>query len=106
VTPEQRIARSHNAERAWDEFIAPMFADMRNEYLKRMTDVAATELHAGQRADKITSLSVALRVLDNIESGMREAIRDGDIATKEKLRAQNLEGMSDARQRLLKVVGY
>jgi len=49
---------------------------------------------------------VALRVLDNLESGMREAIHDGKLATSEKLKAEKIEQMSDAQQRLLKIVGY
>ena len=82
-----------------------MFANLRDEYTGRMVEVASTELHPGSRADKITTLSVALRVVETLEAGMKEAIRDGEIAKADKLKAERIEQMSDAKQRLLKVVG-
>ena len=82
-----------------------MLENMRDEYTARIADVAVTELHPTNRSDKITTLSVALRVLNTLETGMKEAIRDGDIAKAEKLKAERIEQMSDAKQRLLKVVG-
>lgn len=105
MTPEQRIGRAARAQGAWDEFIAPMIDNLREEYTNRVAEVAATELHPANRADKITTLSVALRVLATLESGMKEAIRDGDLARKDKIRADNVERMSDAQQRLLKIAG-
>jgi hypothetical protein len=101
----ERIARAHRAQSALDEFLSPMFDDLRDEYVKRIADVAATELHPVTRADKITTLSVALRVVDTLRSGMAEVIRDGDLAKRDKLKAERVEGMSDARQRLLRIAG-
>lgn len=101
----QRIAKAHRAQSALDE-VGPILANLREEYTARIADVATTELHPSVRADKVTTLSVALRVLNTVEAGLREAIRDGELAKADKLRAQNIENMSDARQRLLKVAGY
>jgi hypothetical protein len=102
----ERIARAQRAEAVLDEFLAPMFANLREEYLTRLAEVAATELHPINRADKITSLSVALKIVGTLESGMAEIIRDGELAKAAQLKAERIEGMSDAQQRLLKIVGY
>lgn len=82
-----------------------MISALRTEYTDRLTEVASTELHPGQRSDKITTLSVALKVLGTLEAGMLEAIRDGDVAKANKLRADSIADLSDARQRLLKITG-
>ena len=105
LTPAQRIAKAQKTEQAWTE-VAPLFANLREEYTNRLTEVAATELHPTIRADKITTLSVALKVLSTLESGMREAIRDGELAEADKIRAERIEQMSDPQQRLLKIAGY
>lgn len=103
MTPTERLARAHRAQSAWDEFVSPMFAEMRNEYARRMVEVSNTELNRERRADAIATLSVALKVMDNLEGGMREAIHDGEIAHQEKLRAAKIEQMSDAQQKLLRI---
>ena len=103
MTESERIAKAHRAQSALDEFIGPMFAEMREEYRDRIEEVSNSELNPTRRADKITTLAVALRVVANIESGLREAIRDGELARSEKLRADRIEQMSDAQQRLLKI---
>jgi hypothetical protein len=101
----ERMARAHRAKAALDEFLTPMFDNLRKEYAGRMSEVAIGELHPGTRADKLTTLAVALRVVDTLQSGMAEIIRDGDLAQREKLGAEKIEQMSDAQQRLLKIVG-
>lgn len=102
----ERIARAERAQAALDEFLSLMFANLRDEYLSRISEVAATELHPTIRADKITTLSVALKVVNALESGMAEILCDGALANAEKLKAERIEHMSDAQQRLLKITGY
>ena len=102
----ERIARAHRAQSAWDEFLAPMIAAMREEYRERMVSVATTELATAARSDKITALSMALRIVDTIESGMLATIKDGELARADKLKAEAIEGMTDARRRLLNIVGH
>lgn len=102
----QRIGKGQRAQAALDEFLTPMFDNLRDEYLSRIAEVAATELHPTNRADKITALSVALRVVDTLRSGMAEVVLDGELARKDKLKADRVERMSDAQQRLLKITGY
>jgi hypothetical protein len=106
MTPEQRIARAHNAQRAWDEFVAPVLTKMRETYADRIVEIAATELSRDKRTDKITALSNVVRILDQVEAGMREAIRDGDVANAEKLRADKIEGMTAPKRRLLGMAAY
>jgi len=99
----ERIARAHRAQSALDEFLSPMLDALRTEYAGRIAEIAATELHPTIRADKITSLSIALKVIDNVRSGMVEIVRDGELANQSKARAEKIEQMSDAQQRLLKI---
>jgi hypothetical protein len=106
MTPEQRIARAHNARRAWDEFVAPVLTKMRETYAARIVEIAATELSRDKRTDKITALANAVRILDQIEGGMCDAIHDGDVANVEKLRADNIEGMTAPKRRLLGMAPY
>lgn len=106
MTAQERIAKAFRAQQAFDEFFAPMLANLREEYTSRLVDVANSELHPTNRSDKITALSNALKVVGMLEAGMREAIRDGDLAKADKLRAEKIEKMSDAQQRLLKITGY
>jgi hypothetical protein len=105
MTEAERIARAHRAQAALDEFLTPMFDDLREEYRNRIAEVATTELHPGTRADKITTLSVALRVVDTLKSGMAEIVRDGELARRDRLRADDVAKMSDAQQRLLRIAG-
>jgi hypothetical protein len=103
VTPDQRIARAHRAEQAWEEFFGPMIGELKAAYSERLVEVANTELSRDKRADKITALSNAMKILAVLESGMREAIRDGDLAKQEKLKAEKIEQMSAPQRRLLNI---
>ena len=105
MTHAERIAAAHRAQSALDEFISPMLDEIEAEWLSRMSEVATTELAPHLRADKITSLSVALKITKTIRAGLMESVRDGEIAKSEKLKAESIEQMSDARQRLLKIAG-
>lgn len=105
MTEAERIARAHRAQAALDEFVGPACANLREEYFAKMASVATTELHPAIRADAITTLSVALKVVDLVCAGMNEIIKDGELASKSKARSEEISRMSDAQQRLLKIVG-
>ena len=102
----ERIARAARAQALYDEFIEPLLDDMEAEYTARIVEVANTELHPANRSDKIATLSNALRIASNIRAGLKASIMDGEIAQRDKLRAENVERLSDAQQRLLKITGY
>ena len=102
-----RIARAHRAKAALDEFIAPILADARDTYARRIVEIASTELDSAKRTNKITALSTALRVIDQLESGIGAVMMDGDVAQKDKLRADSMEQMTPSKRRLLGMVaGY
>lgn len=107
MTPEaERIARATRAQAAWDEFVAPLLNELRVTYSERMVDVANSELNHAKRADKITALSNAVRILAQLEGGMKAIIMDGEIARRDELRADKIEGMTRAQRRLLGVAPY
>ena len=106
MTDAERIARAHRAKAAWDEFVEPIITGMKSEYTSRIAEAAVTELHPSNRSDKITTLAVGLRVAENIEAGIRAIMADGELAQREKIRADNVERMSDAQRRLLNIRGY
>jgi hypothetical protein len=81
---------------AWDEFFAPMIDEMRSTYAERIVELANLELSRDKRADKITALSNAIKILDQLEGGMLAAIRDGEMAQQEKLKAEKIEQMTSA----------
>jgi transcriptional antiterminator Rof (Rho-off) len=106
MTTDQRIARANRAQMAWDEFMAIQIEDMIGEYTARIVEIANSELSRDKRTDKITALSHAIRITENIRDGLLEAIRDGDVAKQEKLRADKIEGMTKPQRRLLGVAPF
>lgn len=103
MTPAQIMARAQRADQAWAEFFEPMIAEMKAEYSARMIEVASTELNAARRADKITALSHALKIVGNLESGMRQIVRDGEVASREMIRAEKIESMTAPQRRLFSI---
>jgi hypothetical protein len=106
MTEAERIARAHRAQSALDEFLDPMFAELDAEYTARMIEVANSELSRDKRADKITALSNALKITRTLRSGMQEIIRDGELAHRDKLRADKIEQMTAPQRRLLGIAPY
>jgi hypothetical protein len=51
-------------------------------------------------------LSTALRILDQVESGLKAAVMDGEIAQRNKLRVEDMEKMSPASRRFLNMVPH
>ena len=99
----ERIARAHRAQAAWDEFVGPILGELKAAYSERLVEVANSELNPAKRADKITALSNAVKILAQLESGMLAVIRDGEMAQRDKLRADKIEGMTMAQRRLLNI---
>jgi hypothetical protein len=104
MTPSERIARAHRAERALEEFITPILAECRETYTARIIEVAATELNPKKRADKLTALSTAMRVLDSLENGIQAVMLDGQMAEKDRLRADKMERMTPSERRIFGLV--
>lgn len=106
MTPKQRLDTASRAQAAWEEFFAPMIGELRSAYSERMVEVATTELNHAKRADKITALSNAVKILDTLKGGMLEAIRDGELAKEDMLRAERIEQLSPSRRRLLNIAPF
>lgn len=102
----ERIARATRAKAAYEEFIEPMFAELDAEYSARLVEVANSELSRDKRADKITALSNALRISRTLRAGMQAIVMDGDVAHREKLRADRVEQMTAPQRRLLGIAPY
>lgn len=101
MTEAERIARAHRAESALREFFEPIIGELRETYSARIVEVATTELARDKRSDKITALSTALKIVDAVESGMRSAIRDGELAKADQLKNKKIEQMTAPQRRML-----
>lgn len=106
VTEAERIARAHRAKSAWDEFISPVLEEVEAAYLKRLRDVSTGEYSYKLRSDKQTALSTALTILQSVRSGLNEAMLDGELAERSKLRAEAVEKMTAPQRRLLNIGPY
>lgn len=96
-------ARGHRAALC-SEFIGPILKATREGYLERIAEIAATELGPKTRAEKITALSIALKVLGNLENGLNAAIEAGKVAQRSLLNTDKIERMASADRRLLDIV--
>lgn len=101
-----RLANAEQAKRAYEQYIEPMFDELRNEYGDRIVEVATTELDPKKRCDKLTALSVAHKIADTLDAGMKAMIADGEFALRERIRAEHIEQMSAPRRRLLGIAPF
>lgn len=99
----QTAARGQRAQLC-DEFIRPILDETRDGYLSRIAEIAATELDPKVRTQKITSLSIALKVLKNMDNGLSAAIEAGRVAEKNLIRSDEIERLGSERRRLLDIV--
>jgi hypothetical protein len=87
-----------------NEFIRPILDETKDGYLARIAEIASTELSPKARAEKITALSIALKVLKNLANGLDAAIEAGRVAEKSLIRADEVERMGAERRRLFDIV--
>lgn len=106
MTEAERIARSHRARAALDEFLSPMFDEIEAEYTSRIVEAANSTLRRDERADKITALSNALKIARALKAGMMEILNDGELARREKLKAEKIEKMTAPQRRLLGIAPF
>ncbi len=98
----EQAAKGQRATQA-KEFIDPILADIRGQYMERMAQVASTELDPKTRTDKLTSLSVALRILNAMREGIDVIIQDGVMAEKSIIKVENIERMGTHKRRLFDI---
>ena len=106
LNDKQIIDRARRAETLRNEFLAPVFGDIRQAYANRIVEIAATELDPKIRAEKITALSSAIRILGNLETGINAFIRDGEVAKGNLLRVEKIESMTAPQRRLFGIAPY
>jgi hypothetical protein len=106
VNDAEQAARGLRADQFKAEFLEPLVTDFRAQYAERIIDLASRELDPAKRAQAITSLSTAIRILDNIEGGIDAFIHDGKAAEKDLLKVETIERMSEPKRRLLGIGPY
>lgn len=94
---EERTKRAFQAKVAW-EFIAPALEALRDEYREAQMRAAINE---PDKPTKIINLSVAQRTINTVEAHMFAAIKDGDVAAKERSRAEEVAKLSPAKRKYL-----
>lgn len=98
--------RGERADMCYNEFVGPALRDQRKVYAERITEIAVQELDPKKRAEKLTSLAIAIRILDNIDSAIRGLIEEGKMAHAASGRMEEIERMTAAQRRLFEVVPY
>ena len=102
--PVQEAAARGQRASLCNEFIGPILKDTRSGYMERIAEIAATELNPKSRSEKITALSIALKVLGNVENGLNAAIEAGKVAEQSLIKADRIERMGREDRRLLDIV--
>lgn len=92
---EARRAHAFQAKAAL-ELVAPIIQALRDEYRDAQMKAAINEPWA---PDKIIKLSVAQRVINTVEDQLKVAITDGEIAGKEKSRAEQIAKLPEAKRK-------
>lgn len=100
MTPEQVIARSHRWRAFYEEQggIRDMFGHVRETYLARLAEIASKEPWA---TDKIVNLSVAQRIVSEVEGLVQAMIADGAVAEANKAHVEKIEKLPHAKRRFL-----
>jgi hypothetical protein len=100
VTDETaRLARAEQAAQAFNEFVGPALAVIREEYLAKLQDIASTQAMAGVPLAMVEKLSTAIKITNQIEIQLRALIADGDVAKAELHRAGDMARLSNEQKR-------
>lgn len=93
---DDRRARGFRAKALMDEFLAPVLEEIRAEYLNGLMKLAANE---PWETAKITKLAIAQRVIDMVGQQINAAVSDGEIAAKQKSRAEQISRIPDSKRK-------
>lgn len=100
MNKQELAARGERASMCYSEFVGPALRDQRRVYAERIAEVAVQELNAAKRAEKITALAIAIRILDNIDVAIRCLIEEGKAAQVATLKIDEIERLTAPRRRL------
>lgn len=98
----EAAAKGQRASQA-KEFIDPILADIRGQYMERMAQIASTELDPVKRTNAITSLATGLRIVNAMREGIDAIILDGVMAEKSIIKVENIERMGTHKRRLFDI---
>lgn len=101
LTESQRVERARRAQMALDEFVAPALALIEANYAEKMITVAAST--DPRAAESIVRLANGIKVARQVGGLIEAYVMDGDMAKRDMIHARNIEEMSPAQQRLLKI---
>ena len=93
----ERIDRANASAAALNE-LDGAFDEVIATYMKRMTQIAASE---PWEAQKITSLALAAKIAEEVRSFIRAAASDAPAAQSEMQRLRTIEKMSPERRKVL-----
>lgn len=99
----EAVARGTRAQMYRDEFLGPILDHQRDEYRAKIIAIASSELDPARRTQALTMLSMGLRVLDNVAAGMDAAVRDGEVAQGNLMKADRVADMKDGKRRLFSI---
>lgn len=99
-------ARGQRADQCYNEFVGPALRDQRKVYADRIVEIAVSELDPKKRAEKLTALATAIRIIDNIENAIRLLIEEGKMAHAATIRVEEIERMTAPRRRLFEFMPH
>jgi hypothetical protein len=88
-----RMAEAEAADEAMKRFLRPAFTVVRDEYINRLRAAALKDLSLGAFTN-MTNLSVALKVMDEVQAQLEALIADGKVAADDAGRASRIAAMS------------
>ena len=94
-----RMVRAEQADAAFKQFVGPALAVIRDEYLAKLREIAATRAMVGEPLAMVEKLSTALKIADQIEIQLRALIADGDAAKADAHRAGDMARLSPEAKR-------
>lgn len=98
LSEAQRIDRGRRANEALETFLTPAFDFVRGQYLNRMKRVISEE---PWNTDKIVALTMAQRVVEEVQKEIMIIVRDGDQVKRDMIRIEELTSMTAARRKAL-----
>lgn len=104
MTRNERIERAARAKRATDEFLAPAFAVIEQEYGEKMIAVAAS---VDPRAPEIIArLANGIKVARQVKAQIEAIMADGQVAEAERDRDLRQKDMTPSQRRLLSIAPH
>lgn len=96
-----RIANADRAEAALQQFLRPAFETARQEYAHSLAIIGAKPMSIETMAG-ITNLSIALKVLNELQQQIEMIVIDGKVAHADMDRAQRMSTLTTEAQRWAK----